>query len=39
MGVRSVALENGALIASDRLGHGGEPEMAVVERYRMRKAA
>jgi L-alanine-DL-glutamate epimerase-like enolase superfamily enzyme len=39
MGVHPVVLENGALIASDRPGHGGEPDMALVEQYRMKGAA
>jgi L-alanine-DL-glutamate epimerase-like enolase superfamily enzyme len=39
MGMRPIALENGALIASDRPGHGGEPDMAFLEQYRMGAAA
>jgi L-alanine-DL-glutamate epimerase-like enolase superfamily enzyme len=39
MGIHPVALENGALIASDRPGHGGEPDTAILEQYRMRMTA
>lgn len=36
MGVKSLELVDGCLIAADRLGHGGEPDLALVEKYRIR---
>lgn len=39
MGVEPIRLENGCLVASDRLGHGGEPDMEKLETYRLKLAA
>jgi L-alanine-DL-glutamate epimerase-like enolase superfamily enzyme len=39
MGVEAIKLENGCLVASDRVGHGGEPDMDKLEKYRLTVAA
>lgn len=39
MGVRPTKLEDGCLVASDHIGHGGEPDMDKLEQYRLSVAA
>jgi L-alanine-DL-glutamate epimerase-like enolase superfamily enzyme len=39
MGVEPTKLENGCLVAAGRIGHGGEPDMDKVEKYRLRAAS
>ena len=39
MGVEATRLENGCLVASSRIGHGGEPDMTKLEKYRLKVAA
>ena len=36
LGVEAIRLEDGCLIASNRIGHGGEPDMQKVEKYRLK---
>lgn len=38
MGLHLPQLQDGCLIAADRAGHGGEPDMAAVEKYRIKAA-
>ncbi|HQZ12457.1 MAG TPA: mandelate racemase/muconate lactonizing enzyme family protein [Devosia sp.] len=35
MGVEATALVDGCLVAADRLGHGGEPDLEKLEKYRL----
>jgi hypothetical protein len=35
MGVEATALVDGCLVAADRVGHGGEPDLAKLEKYRL----
>ena len=39
MGVKPIELVDGALIASDRIGHGGEPDLERLEQYRLDRPA
>jgi len=39
MGIEPTALVEGSLVASDRVGHGGEPDMQKLQRYRLDAAA
>jgi L-alanine-DL-glutamate epimerase-like enolase superfamily enzyme len=39
MGVHPIELQNSTLVAADRPGHGGEPDLAVLEQFRMKAAA
>jgi L-alanine-DL-glutamate epimerase-like enolase superfamily enzyme len=39
MGVNRLELTDGRLVAADRPGHGGEPNLAVMDQYRMDQAA
>lgn len=36
LGLHPIDLRDGCLIAADRPGHGGEPDAALIEKYRMR---
>jgi L-alanine-DL-glutamate epimerase-like enolase superfamily enzyme len=39
MGVHRMELKDGCLVAADRPGHGGEPNPAILDQYRMARAA
>lgn len=38
LGIEAIRLEDGYLVASNRIGHGGEPDMQKVEKYRLKVA-